>query len=57
MLIDNYEVNSYIVNLSTDEKIPFHELPQDELRKIQEKLINQIVTDIGYEIKSMKINK
>lgn len=51
----NYKVNSYIINLSTDEKIPFDEIPKEELRITQKKLINQIASELGYEVKSLKI--
>lgn len=54
MTIDGYTIESYITNLSTDEKVPYDSLTEDQKIEAEQIMVHQMVKAIGCEITSME---
>ncbi len=54
MTIDGYTIESYITNLSIEEKVPYDSLTEDQKLEAEQRIIHQMVKAVGCEITSME---
>ncbi|MCT4542848.1 MAG: hypothetical protein N4A63_04860 [Vallitalea sp.] len=51
---DEYTIKSYLTNLSTYESVSYKSLTKKQRNCVEKNIIEQMLSVIGYEIKSIK---